>query len=153
VIPTNGSEDIRAADTLSTTTAIAPSGRLNMTEVVAPNFASGEQGVDSPILWWSSTNQIYLQQSTGKVVVDVGGSPVLTSAALTWSREQAITVAVHLTPSGALSLTVSGATTGNGTVNTTGVGTFSTGATSYLLGTSSGAQECADLRSVSFAAP
>ena len=153
VIPTAGTAASRAADVLSTTSAIAPSGRLNMTAVVAPNFASGEQGVDSPILWWNSTNQIFLQQSTGKIVIELGGVAALVSAALTWSREQAITVAAHLAPSGALSLTVSGATTGNGTTNATGVGTFSTGATSYLLGTSSGAQECADLRSVSFAAP
>lgn len=143
----------RAADVLSTTAAIAPSGRLNMVATVAPNFATAEQANDSPILWWDANNNVTLQQSTSKVIVKVGGSVVLSSAALTWSREQGIGVAVHLTPGGSLSLGVNGATAGNGTSTATGVAAFTTSGTAYLLGTSSGAQECADLRTLGFYQP
>lgn len=143
----------RAADVLSTTAAIAPSGRLNMSTTIAPNFAKTEQGVDAPILWWDANDQVFLRKSDAKIVVAVGGSVVLTSAALTWSREQGLTAACHLAPGGVLSLTVSGATSGNGTTTASGVAAFTTSPTAYLLGSSSGAAECIDLRQIAFYVP
>jgi hypothetical protein len=119
----------------------------------APNFADEEQGVDAPLLWFDSQNQVLLQQASSKVAVMVADDIVLTSASLTWSRNQAITVMVSLDNSGALALTVSGATTGNGTTNASGVDPFTVGSTTYLLGTDDGAAECIDLQTVSFTTP
>lgn len=153
VFPTVATAATRAADVLSTTAAIAPGGRLNMTGVFSPNFATAEQSFDMPLLWWSAGNQVYLRQTDSKIVVTVGGSVVLTSAVLAWSREQGLSVVCHLTPAGALMLTVSGATSGNGTTTVSGVAAFTTTPTAYVMGTSAGAQECVDLRQIGFAAP
>lgn len=109
--------------------------------------------MDSPLLWWDASNQIFLRQADAKLCVKIGGSVALASAALTWSREQALTLGVHLAPGGALTLSVAGATTGNGTTTAAGVAAFTTQATAYLLGTSAGAQECTDLRALGFYAP
>jgi hypothetical protein len=148
-----GGGNARAADVLSTTTPVAPSGLLLMTMVLAPNFADSEQGVDAPLLWFGSANQVLLQQASSKVAVMVADTIVLTSAALTWSRNQAITVTVSLDSTGALALTVSGATTGNGVTNASGVSPFTVGGTTYLLGTDDGAAESIDLQTVSFTTP
>jgi hypothetical protein len=148
-----GGGDSRSADVLSTTTNVAPGGLLLMTMVFAPNFAESEQGVDAALLWFGSANQVLLQQTTSKIAVMVADTIVLTSASLTWSRNQAITVMVSLDITGALSLTVTGATSGNGTTNASGVDPFVVGGTTYLLGTDDGAAECIDLQTVSFTTP
>jgi hypothetical protein len=152
VVPTSGAAVTRAADVLSGSGAtLVPNGYLDWTLQVAPNFAQGEQSVDEPLLWLDAKNQVVLQ-SSGKIVVLVAGTALLTSSSLTFAREQTITVHVVNSQKLGASLTVSGATTGDGTV-TASATPMTAAASFYLLGTSAGAQECVDLQKITIMAP
>lgn len=151
VIPTAGAAVTRAADVLSVASpsVIAPGGFFDLTIVVAPNYATAEQAADHDLLFFDTNNRVFIQQSTAKVVLRIGGADVLSSA-LTWSREQGLTIRAAHKASGR-TLTVSGATTGNGTATGGAASAISLPGTAYLLGNASGAEECSDLRSVLFA--
>jgi hypothetical protein len=142
----------RAADVLSipSPTLVAPGGFFDMTLTVAPNYSQAEQGADHDLLFFDSNNRVFIQQSTHKIVLRIGGVDVLSSA-LAWSREQGLTVRAAHQASGR-TLTVSGATSGNGTATGASAAAITLPATAYMLGNASGAEECADLRSVGFSA-
>jgi hypothetical protein len=153
VIPTSGAPATRAADVLSGSAAtLAPNAYLAWTLMISPNFASGEQGVDAPLIWLDTNDQVFLRQSDGAIVVKAGGAVILSSSPLTFSRDQAITVRVVDSTTKGASLTVAGATTGNGTVTGTAA-PMSQASTIYLLGSNQGAQECFDLKTITVVAP
>lgn len=152
---TNGSTAARNADVLSipSPTSLFPSGYFDVQFTFAPNYANTEQTSDHSLLWFDSSNSVYLQQSTSKIILKLGGSAIITSSALTWSRNQSITVRVKHTSSGRF-ITISGATTGNGTTtDTSAVSAVTIPSTVYLLGSSTGAEEASDLRSIYLYSP
>jgi hypothetical protein len=151
--PTSNIAGARAADVLSgDATKLVPSGNLDWQLQIAPNFAQGEQGADAPLIWLDASNQVFLRASDSKVCVEIGGAVVLTSAALTFSRNQAITVHVIDSPSQGLLMSVLGATSGSGLVSGTAA-PMSTPGTVFVLGSSAGAQECFDLQGISVLTP
>jgi hypothetical protein len=153
VIPTSGGAGSRDADVLSgAATMLVPNGYLDWTLELAPNFAQGEQAADEPLIWLDAKNQVYLRQSDGKIALLAGGVTVLASPALSFVREQTITLHLINSAMHGASLTVSGATTGNGTV-TASATPMSTPTTVYVLGNNLGAQECADLQKITILAP
>ncbi len=142
----------RAADVLSLSSPalVAPGGFFDATIVVAPNYTQAEQGSDHDLLFFDTNNRVFVKASDHKIYLRIGGVDVVSSA-LTWSRNQAITVhASHLAAGRAL--VVSGATSGNGTTTGTAVAAITLPATAYVLGNASGAQECSDLRALGFVA-
>lgn len=152
IIPTGGATGTRAADVLSIPSppVVAPGGFFDLTLTVAPNYATAEQAVDHTLLHFGVNDLVFLRASDHKVVLRIGGADVASSA-LTWSRDQGLTIRARHGRDGR-TLTVAGATTGNGTATAGAVAAITLPGTAYLLGDSSGAQECADLRSVRFAA-
>jgi hypothetical protein len=153
VIPTGAASATRNADTLSGSAAsLAPGGYLDWTLQFAPNFAQNEQGVDAPLIWLDAQNQVYLRRSDSTIVFEVGGSPLITSAALTFAREQVITVHVVDSPGHGASLSVAGAAAGNGTMSAA-ASAMSTPAKVYILGDSSGGRECVDLQKITILGP
>lgn len=143
----------RAADllTVAAPSNLAPSGYFDLDLTIAPNYANGEMATDHDLVFFDSNDRLFIQQSTLKIVMRIGGVDVVSSA-LTWSRETAIRVqAKHL--STGRTLIVSGATTGNGTTTDTAVSAVSLPAAAYLMGNASGPQECADLRSIVVGTP
>ncbi len=151
--PAASTNATRAADVLAVPAPanLAPGGYFDLDLTFAPNYSSADMGVDHDLVFFDSNNRVFVQQSTLKIVLRIGGADVLSSA-LTWSRETAIRVqAKHL--STGRSLTISGASTGNGAASGVAVSTFSLPATAYVLGNASGAEECADLRSLQVNTP
>ncbi len=137
----------RAADVLSVASPsnIAPGGFFDIDLTVAPNYTNAEQAVDHNLIYFDANNRVYVQQSSSKIVLRIGGADVLSSA-LTWSRETAIRVRAKHTARGR-QLVITGATTGNGDTGTQSPSSaISLPATAYLLGISTGAEESSDLR-------
>ncbi len=148
---TTGAAVTRAADVLSTPGAdVAGDGYFDELFTLAPNYADTEFAADHDWTYFGGP-RLYLRQSDKKLVLHTGGVDVVSSA-LTWSRNQAITVRAKHQASGR-SLTVSGATTGNGTTTGSADSPFTVPGSVYLLGNASGPQECADLRSITFFLP
>lgn len=124
LIPSNsGTSGARSADTLTLTTAQYNTAIQSVpwTFDFYPRFANTEctNGDQRWLFSFGGANDgIYVDTTGGNVTVVVvaGGSIVAQSGALTFSRQQKITVTVR-PATGAL--TVSGATTGNGTVTGT----------------------------------
>ena len=132
-----------AAKLAATATILSPLGWWDNEIVVRPHYAYNETTADHDIWYLDANNRLYYQQSTAKMRLLVAGNEVL-STALTFSREQAITIRHWNKPTGK-GLIVSGATTGNGSA----VGSIECAATLpasiYLLSSSTAAQECASL--------
>lgn len=151
LVPTAGATVARAADvhSIPSPALIAPGGFFDATMVVAPNYAHAEHGVDHDLINFG-TVRAYLNASDHKVYLHTGGLDVASSA-LTWSRDQALSLRLVHARSGRR-IEVSGATTGNGITTGGADASFSLPGTAYLIGSSSGAQECADLRFVQFRA-
>jgi len=149
-IPTTSGTVTRNADVLSipTPAGISPNGFVDVDLTWVPHYAQSEQGVDHDLLFFDSSNRLYVQQSTSKIILRVGGSNVLSSA-LTWSRNQALRIRAQHRSNGR-TLVVSGATTGDGTTTGGAQSAISLPGTAYLLGNASGGQECSDLRSILF---
>ena len=153
IVSTSGSATTRAADVLSvpSPSTIAPAGRFDATLTIAPNYATAEQAGDYDLLFFDSSNRLFLRASDNKIVMRIGGADVVSSA-LTWSREQALTIRAAHCASGR-TLTVSGATSGNGTTTAGAASAMTLPGTAYLLGNASGAEECSDLRAITFNVP
>ncbi len=145
--PTAGATGARAADVLSVAAPanVAPGGFFELDMLVAPNYADTEQSADHNLVYFDTNNRIFIQQSTKKVVLRIGGADVLSSA-LTWSREAPIRIHALHRPGGR-KLDVAGATSGNGSSGLqSAAAAISLPGTSYLMGSNTGAEECADLR-------
>lgn len=153
LIVTAGASATRNADVLSfaTPSLVAPTGRFDMRLIVAPHYASTEQANDHDLLFFDSNNRLFIQQSTSKLVLRLAGNDVLSSA-LTWSRNQALTIRAVNKSNGA-SITVSGATSGSGSASGSAQTAISLPGTAYLLGNASGPQEASGLRAVQFLRP
>lgn len=151
-LPTTTATKTRDADVLSipSPSLVAPGGRFDFDLVFAPNYSSSEQGADHNLLYFGANDRVFLQQSTRKVVLRIGGADVLSNA-LTWSREQTIRVRARHASSGRY-LEISGAASGNGSTNAGAASALTLPGTAYLLGSNTGAEECADLRVVRFGA-
>lgn len=152
IINTSGSAVTRNADVLSgTASTFCPGGYFYIKKTFAPMYASTEQSNDHDLFFLDSNNRVFLQQSTKKIVLRIGGVDVLSSA-LTWSRDTAITVrAIHNAIG--RTLVVSGATTGNGTTTDTAVSSISLPGTAYIGGNASGPQESLSLQKIIFYKP
>jgi hypothetical protein len=150
-LPNAGNTQLsRAADVLSiaSPSLVAPGGFFKAELVVAPNYASTEFTGDHDLLYFGANDRLFIRQSDKKLVLRIGGADVA-SAALTWAREQPISIRASHTKQGR-ALAVLGATTGNGSASAGAVSGLTLPGTAYLLGNSSGAQESASLMRVRF---
>jgi Tc toxin complex TcA C-terminal TcB-binding domain/ABC toxin N-terminal region/Neuraminidase-like domain/Concanavalin A-like lectin/glucanases superfamily len=140
----------RAQDTLFADVAsmgVATDGYFDVELAYAPLYAQDEAGDDHDLLFVDSNNRVYFDESAATIVARIGGVDV-TSAALTFSRHQEVTVTVSHQASGVV-LTIAGATTGNGTTTGTAQAALSPAPSQvYVLGNASGAQEGAELRAL-----
>jgi hypothetical protein len=141
----------RAADvlTVAAPAQIARGGFFDISLVVAPHYTQAEQAADHNLVYFGSNDRAFIRQSDHKVVLRIGGADVVSSA-LTWSRNQALTVRVRHLASGR-TLTVSGATSGSGSTTGVAVSAITLPATAYLLGGATGAEESADLQALTVA--
>lgn len=147
LIVSAGSATARAADVLAVgaPARLAPGGFFDLDMTVAPNYTQAEQAADHNLVYFDANNRVYVKQSNSTVVLRIGGVD-LASSALTWSREAAIRIqAQHR--AGGRRLIVTGATTGNGdSAIQSASAAITLPATGYLMGSNTGAEECADLR-------
>ncbi|MCA9617404.1 MAG: hypothetical protein KC731_00185 [Myxococcales bacterium] len=138
----------RAADTLVANLAdagIASDGYFDVSLTYAPLYSDAEAAANHDLVYIDDANRIYFDIATKTFIAKIGGVTTA-SAAVTFSRHQALTITVSHQASG-VSLTVAGATTGNGT--TTGAAQpalHPVPAQAYILGNATGAQEGASLR-------
>lgn len=153
--PSSVHAGVRAADVLSipTPALVAPGGFFDLRLTFAPNYAHGEHLNDHDLFYLGANDRVFLRASDHKLVLRIGGANV-ESSALTWSREQALTIrAAHLpatrSPAGR-TLTVTGANSGNGSTTGAVAAAVTLPGTAYLLGSNTGPQECSDLRRVDF---
>ncbi len=149
VFPTTTASRARAADVLSVAAPknVAPGGFFNLDMTVAPNYTQAEQAADHNLVYFDANNRVYIEQSTHKVILRIGGSNILSSA-LTWARETPIRIRAQHTRHGRR-LVITGASSGNGDSGLQSASAAMTlPATSYLMGGSSGAEECADLQTL-----
>jgi hypothetical protein len=144
--PSSAITGARAADvpSVATPSAIAPSGYFDVTYAIAPNYATGEQGSDHNLLYFNSTNRLFLRQSDAKLVLRIGGADI-TTGALSWMRNQTLWIRAAHGPGGRV-LFVSGSAPVTGSA----VSAISLPATVYLLGSNTGPEESSDLQFVSF---
>lgn len=152
--PTSWHASSREPDILrvSATQDLASDGYIDAFIDFAPNWAVGEESGDANLIWIDDDNRVYFRSSDAKIVVRYGGSDVVESSALTWSRYQRITVKFHHTVS-TMSLIVAGASSGNGTTTyATAVAppTITSTSSIFLFGDSSGATEAFDVHRVDF---
>lgn len=144
-----GAATARAADVLSVTapSQLAPGGFFDIDMTVALNYTQAEQAADHNLVYFDANNRVYVKQSNHTIVLRIGGVD-LASSALTWAREAGIRIRARHAASGRR-LIVSGATTGNGDSGTQSASAAITlPGTAYLMGSDTGAEECADLRSI-----
>jgi hypothetical protein len=117
LIDTDGATATRLADDITIAAADVPATMLYgaWTFTIAPARSSDDDADTSTETIFAfatgTDDRIYLDDSTGQIVVRVGGSNVVSSSALTWSRGQTMTVTVDAV---AGTINVSGATTGDG---------------------------------------
>lgn len=156
-IPTADTDVTRDADSLYSDSAneLIPGGYFHAIVKFAPNYASNEWfSKTHQILYLNTTNHVRLDLDKGKLVLECAGSILTgpTSGALSWDRETELTVEVKVTPRGRW-LSVSGAKGGNFEVSDVEDRAWPSNGRVYILGDTSGAQECADLRYIGFFAP
>ena len=151
-IPTQEAERTREADRLfvNAPALVAPGGYFHLKLTFSPNYATGENKENEHDLFHiDSSNRIYLRFSDGKIVLRIQGKD-LDSLPLTWQREQEIAVEAIHSPSGRR-LIVSGANPTD--FSDTALEAIQTNVPMYILGNTTGAQECADLRYIGFFPP
>lgn len=149
-IPTKDGPVTRAAEVLSSAVPaeLLPGGFLDVELSIAPSYAEHEQGVDHDLLFIDADNRLVLEAKTHQVALIIGGD-VIRSDALTFEREQALVITAKSSKDGR-ELTVAGASTGSGTKTGAAAGPIALSTSIYILGSASGAEECADLRSIRF---
>ena len=152
-ILTSGGPVTREAESLAAGagTTLAPDGYFHVTLVFAPSYASGEKAGVHTLLGFDASNGVVLDLAN-RVSIMAGGVPVLSTATLTWKRDQTLTVEVMHSPA-EQSIKVTGHDTGEGNASGSAGAPFAPGATISILGGASGSEECADLRSITFTDP
>src|SRR5262249_44671212 len=147
-IPTTNVDITRSAESLYVPMAFAPNlmpGGFSRIELrFAPNYASGEQATDHDLIVFNDTDDhLFVRKADNAIVLSAGGNG-LASTRLQWSREQPLDV-IAVNTATEFSLTV---TVGMGTPQTQTLPQgkpLPTNADLYILGSTKGAQECADL--------
>lgn len=123
-------------------------GVYNLRLKYRPHYAQDEPASDHTLFYLDDDNRAYFDESAGTIVFVVD-SVTLTSSALAFSRHQELTVELERTER-RTRLLVSGATSGNGEWRDDSVGAIDVDvdlpSQGYLLSTSTGAEEAADLR-------
>lgn len=156
-LPNTDKSRLRDADRLytSNTNEVLPSGYFHIIVKFAPNYAANEGSEAFHHIFYVNTgNQLRIELEQGKIALESGGKSLTGpgSGSLVWSRDQELLVEVKVTPRGR-TLSVSGATAGNFTVSDAENRPWPTDTRLYILGTSGGSQECADLRYIGFFKP
>jgi hypothetical protein len=155
-IVTAGAPVTRLAESLSIPNnparELIPGGRFHVKLVFTPHYAKGEQETDHDLFFVDDTHRVYLSAAPPAVVVAAGEPSTLSTGALTWRREEQVTVEV-LSTAAALRLRV---TTEAGTADVSTeapVSAFEIPGEVHVLGNATGSQEGADLRSITFFEP
>jgi hypothetical protein len=146
----------RAAERLFSTDTekLLPNGYFKVTMKVAPNFnVSATLNEQTPgeynLLYLDPDNRLYLKEGDRKLYLEVTKVKI-SSAALSFAREQELTITIESREGKPISLTVEGADDGNGTFTGDVAGPVNTSLPLYILGNEMGAQECSDLRFIQF---
>jgi hypothetical protein len=153
-IPTKGAPITREAERLFTDAGdmLLPGGYLNVTMRVAPHFATMEQGApEYNLLYIDPEHRLFMRREgkLSRVVLRIDDVEVK-SRPVAFSREQELTIRAKSQAGAGVELTVSGATSGDGTTMGGEAGPLPTDKIIYILSKDSGAEECADLRSIRF---
>lgn len=153
-IPTTTGEANRNADLLFSDWAgtLMPSGYFHVVMKIAPNYASDEaKAGHHDVLFLNAANNVTFEFGPGTLSLESTGNKLSgpTTGKISWEREDELTVEIKATPLGR-SLSLSGARSGNFEVSDELNLPWPMDSTLYFLGATAGAQECADLRSVSF---
>lgn len=153
-IITTGDAATRAAETLyvSLASVVAPDGYFHVVMTFVPYYAADEQDEDHDLFFFDSLNRLYIRAADSAIVLRAAGLAVLETPALTWDREQTLTIELTSTKSGR-TLRVAGVSGEDVTVSSAKTSPFPVSGPLYLLGSDTGAQECADLRSIEFFHP
>jgi hypothetical protein len=155
-IPTQGAAVTRAVEKLYSNSAdkLLPGGYLNVTLRFAPNFASSEQLAPTyHLIYLIGKHRLYMKRDVmaGVTTVVLRIDDVeISSAEVTFAREQELTITAKDQPGAGLELGVQGAMTGNGVVKGGTDFQLPTNTEIYILGKNTGAEECSDLREITF---
>jgi hypothetical protein len=124
--------------------AVAPDGFFKISLSYRPHYAYDETSVDHTLFWLTSTTKVFFRQSDQKIILQVSGQDIVSSA-LTFSRHQELRVTAEHTSDGGRRLVVQGATTGNGVATGSVLGLVTLGTYACVLGSEAGSEEGADL--------
>jgi hypothetical protein len=157
-IPTLGKAVTRDAERLfaASTKNLLPGGFINMTMKFAPNFnvsaSLNEQSENEyNLLFMEEKTRLYLDKGDRKLYLKIEGVLMVSSAPLSFPREQELTVTIEHKQGANIKLTVEGAYEGNGTYTAmTAAPPADTTKVLHILSKSSGAEECSDLRFIKF---
>jgi hypothetical protein len=136
------------------TEKLLPNGYFKMTMKVAPNFSvsdiNNEQSFSEyHLLFLEPNSRLYLKKSDRKLYLEVENVEV-SSDALSFDREQELTITVENQEGMPMTLTVAGAKEGNGTFTGDPGKPVDTSKMLYILSKDAGAEECSDLRFIQF---
>lgn len=113
-------------------------GYFDLELVARPLYAEDEAGGEHDWIYIDASTRCYFDNADSKFKLTVGGTTIET-AALTWNRDDEITVRARHTPDG-LTLTVSGQRTGDGSATGSAVSAISHPSAVYVWGNNLGAQ-------------
>lgn len=166
-IPTGSTSRTRFPDTLSASNGnlIAQAGYFDGELVFAPRYASND--VDGAkhhdLLYFDAANRLFFRftsdsqtpnnvdLTTAQLCLSVASDELCTPT-IGWSGEAELTIRATNTMQGR-TLSISGIDANSSQVTDSTVNPVSAGNDVYLLGDQSGAQECGDLRSITFRVP
>lgn len=150
-IPTGDDPVTRAVERLSSSMPqmLAPGGWLNVEIRYAPHYSDNEVANEHDVLYFAPDARIFYRSSDRKIHFVVGKKD-LTTSALVLEREIQLTILAENDPESGMKLTISGAQSGNGTATDNQKEPIALPASVSILGNTSGAQECADLRYIKF---
>ncbi|HMY16053.1 MAG TPA: hypothetical protein PKA58_06970 [Polyangium sp.] len=156
-IPTDSTDVTRDPDELWSDAGLTllPNGYFHVVMRVALNYASTEgSSTYHHLLFGNLSNQLRIDLKQNKIVLEGSGSILAgpNSGTLEWIRETELTIEAKVTPTGRY-LKVSGAYGGNFEVSDSTDRPWPVLEKFSILGDSSGAQECADLRYIGFYEP
>lgn len=156
-IPTGSTDVTRDPDELWSDAGLSllPNGYFHVIMKIAPNYSSFEGSSTSHhLLFANLSNQLRIELAANRIALEGSGSVLSgpNSGTLAWTRETELTIEAKVTPTGRY-LKVSGADSGNFEVSDSIDRPWPSDSKFYILGDSSGAQECADLHYIGFKQP
>ncbi len=166
-IPTGSTSRTRFADILSANNAsvIAQAGYFDGELVFAPRYASNDVdgGEHHDLLYFDAANRLFFRftsdsqtpnnvdLTTAQLCLTVASDELCTPT-ISWSGEAELTIRASNTMQGR-TLSISGIEANSSQVADSTVNPASVGNDVFLLGDQNGAQECGDLRSITFRVP